>query len=198
MKPVTKRIILAITLGLVAVGLYAYYKKGKNKTEQTDNGDDNQGGGRSIIIGDSQTPYIAKQSSKVKMLGTKGGESVLWQGGQNLAWLKNAVSKYPVTNDVSNVVINIGTNGGFNQNDDTSGLVTEVKRVFPKARLFAVIGSWGWGGNKNKTEKQVRAYYDNFAKLGVTIVEPPIGAIEPHGDKPVYKQIGKNLDSLIK
>ena len=40
--------------------------------------------------------------------------------------------------------------------------------------------------------------YKEFEKLGVTIVEPPIGKIEPHGKKPIYKVIGSNLDSLVK
>jgi hypothetical protein len=48
------------------------------------------------------------------------------------------------------------------------------------------------------TEKQVRDYYLKFAELGVQVVEPPIGKIEPHGRKPIYKIIGKNLDSLVK
>ena len=41
-------------------------------------------------------------------------------------------------------------------------------------------------------------YYDKFSELGVTIVPTPIGAVEPHGDRPSYKQIGKELDDLIK
>lgn len=176
----------AVLLGVAFFVIYSF-SKNKNKSK----------GKRAIIIGDSQTPFIAKQSTKVKKLGEQGGENVLWKGGQNLNWLLSAVSKYPVTEDVGYVVINIGTNGGFNQKDNVEGLVSEIKRVFPNATLLAVKGSWGWGGNINKTESQVNDYYNKFAKLGVKIVPTPIGPVEPHGDRPSYKQIGKELDSLI-
>jgi len=174
---------------LLSVVILIIFNSSKNKNKSK--------GKRAIIIGDSQTPFIAKQSQKVKKLGEQGGENVLWKGGQNLNWLLSAVSKYPVTEDVGYVVINIGTNGGFNLKDNIEGLVSEVKRVFPNANLIGVKGSWGWGGNINKTESQVNDYYNKFAKLGVKIVPTPIGPVEPHGDRPSYKQIGKELDALI-
>jgi hypothetical protein len=156
--------------------------------------------GKSIVIGDSQTPYIAKQSQKADLLGNTAGENVLWKGGQNLKWVKDAVSKYPVSKDVSNVIISIGTNGGFNANDDISGLVQELKRVFPNANLIAVKGSWNWGYNtedRGVNENKVNKYYGKFSNLGVKVIPTPIGPIEPHGDKPVYKQIGKEIDNII-
>ena len=100
--------------------------------------------------------------------------------------------------DVNSITINIGTNGGFNQNDDLAGLVTLVKEKFPNAQLLAVQGSWGWGGNAKITEQQVRNYYNKFKDLGVQVIEPPIGAIEPHGNKPIYKTIGASLDKAIR
>jgi len=76
-------------------------------------------------------------------------------------------------------------------------LVSELESKFPNAKLFVVQGSWGWGGLKNMTEKKVRDYYKKFEDNGVEVIEPPIGKIEPHGNKPVYKVIGKNLDNSI-
>lgn len=188
-----KKIGGVLIIILIIVTIYAIYSfSNKNISNKKSKGK------RAIIIGDSQTPYIAKQSQKVKMLGKVGGEEVLWKGGQNLNWLLNAVKKYPITEDVGYVVINIGTNGGFNLKDNILGLVNEIKRVFPNATLLGVKGSWGWGGNINKTEKQVNDYYNEFAKLGVKIVPTPIGAVEPHGDRPSYKLIGKELDNFIK
>ncbi len=181
------KLALILGIGITAIALIRKASKGSSK----------KGNGKSIIIGDSQTPYIDNASQKVERLGKEGGEKNLWQGGQNLEWLKTAVSKYPVDTNISNVVINIGTNGGFNPNEDISGLVNEVKKVFPNAKLYAVQGSWGWGGNKNITEQKVRNYYKIFEKNGVKIIEPPIGAIEPHGNKPIYKEIGRNLDSEL-
>ena len=174
---------------LIGAVLYIVYSFSRNKNKSK--------GKRAIIIGDSQTPFIAKQSQKVKMLGKVGGENVLWKGGQNLDWLLNAVKKYPVTEDVGYVVINIGTNGGFNLKENISGLVSEIKRVFPNSTLLGVKGSWGWGGNSNKTENDVNKYYNKFAELGVKIMPTPIGPVEPHSDRPSYKQIGKELDNVI-
>ena len=174
---------------VIALGLYFIYSFTKDKKPKSN---------RAIIIGDSQTPYIAKQSQKAKMLGEVGGTMSLWQGGKDLAWLLKAVKMTPVMEDMGYVVINIGTNGGFNPKDDIAGLVNELKRVFPNAKLLAVKGSWGWGGNSNKTESQVNAYYDIFAKNGVKVLPTPIGPVEPHGDRPSYKKIGAEIDAEIK
>lgn len=149
-----------------------------------------------IIIGDSQSPYVDWGSDKFKLISTKPGTASLWEGGKTLSWLLSAVKAYKVDPTVCNVAICIGTNGGFNKKDNISGLVNELHIKFPKAKLFVIQGSWGWGGVSNKTESTVRAYYSEFEKLGVTIIEPPIGKIEPHGKKPIYQTIGKNLDNL--
>jgi hypothetical protein len=200
MKTQTKSILIGLGIGFAIVFSFAaIYNKRQNSERQSDDDEDDSTTGRSIIIGDSQTPYIAKQSTKIQMLGQTGGENVLWKGGMGLSWLKGAVSKYPVTKDVSNVVINIGTNGGFNSKEDIAGLVNQLKRVFPNARLFAVQGSWGWGGNKNITKSKVDTYYDNFEKEGVIIITPAIGVVsDPHGHLPIYKEIGKSIDAAIK
>jgi len=193
----TKYILLAILTGLIISIVIIYFlNKNKNKLKKTQSG--NLVNGRSIIIGDSQTPFITRQSQKIKMLGSVGSENVLWKGGMGLSWLKGAVYKYPITTDVSSVVINIGTNGGFNLKDDVSGLVDELERVFPNAKLYAVKGSWGWGGNKNKTEKQVNDYYNKFKNEGVEVLKTAIGSVsDPHGNLPVYKLIGKEIDDTL-
>jgi len=152
-----------------------------------------------IVIGDSQSPYIANASEKAKLLSTTGGESSLWLGGKTVSWLITALRKYSTNSQVSTIVLSIGTNGGFGKfiKDDITTLISLVKEKFPNAKIYAVQGSWGWGGLKNIKESEVRSYYKKYADLGVIIVEPPIGNIEPHGNKPIYKVIGKNLDSLI-
>ena len=197
------KILKGVGIGLAVVGSFVLisfiYKKIKNSNSKNlENKDNNNSATKSIIIGDSQTPFIAKQSQKIKMLGSVGGENVLWKGGMGLKWLKDAVTKYPVSNDVKNVVINIGTNGGFNANEDIAGLINELKRVFPKSKFYAVKGSWGWGGNKSITEQKVNAYYDKFKNNGVIILNTAIGSVtDPHGNLPIYKQIGKEIDNEI-
>ena len=153
---------------------------------------------KNIIIGDSQSPYVDWGSLNFNLISTTGGQSSLWLGGKTLSWLLEAVKVYPGDSAVTNIAICIGTNGGFNKNDKISELVNECKVKFPNSKLYVIQGSWGWGGVSNKTETQVRDYYKKFAELGVVVVEPPIGKIEPHGRKPIYKTIGTNLDSLVK
>lgn len=195
-----KKILSSITkeewLIFLAVGVvvYALTSSAKSKTRK---GFMNVDKSKNYVIGDSQSPYIDWGSEKVSRIGDAAGEPNLWQGGKDLKWLKKALEKSTVSPDVNSITINIGTNGGFNQAEDIAGLVSLVKEKFPNAQLLAVQGSWGWGGNSKITEQQVRNYYKKFKDLGVQIIEPPIGAIEPHGNKPIYKTIGANLDSAI-
>ena len=152
---------------------------------------------KSIIIGDSQTPFVDNASGKVSRISTTSGMSSLWQGGKTVSWLILALEKYSTDNTVGNVVLCIGTNGGYSSKDNVEKLITLTKEKFPNSKLYAVQGSWGWGGIKDVTETKVRNYYKKYEELGVVIVEPPIGKIEPHGNKPIYKVIGKELDSLL-
>lgn len=168
----------------------------KNKSKQKETIDGNTG--ENIVIGDSQTPHVARQTYKADLISNTSGERSLWQGSKTLSWLLNAVANYPVDKKVKNVIICIGTNGGFNKRDNIAGLVSELKSTFPNAKLFVVKGSWGWGGVAKKTEKDVNEYYDIFSNLGVEVIPTPIGNIEPHGNRPVYRIIGSEIDSMIK
>ena len=196
LKSITKEewLIFVAVAGLVYVITSATSKNNKRfsalKVDKSKN----------YVIGDSQSPHIDWGSEKVSVINSTQGESSLWQGGKTLEWLNSAVKNYPVSPDVNSIIINIGTNDGYNQNKDIAGLVNNIKEKFPNAQLLAVQGSWGWGGYvKNPvSEKQVRAFYKKFKDLGVEIIEPPIGAIEPHGNKPVYKTIGASLDKAIR
>lgn len=153
---------------------------------------------KNIIIGDSQTPFIAKNTSKAIILSKEGSESALWKGGKNLSWLKGAVEKYKESPDINAIIINIGTNGGFSKRDDVSGLFSSLKKTFPNADFFVVKGSWGWGGNKDKTEQMVNEYYAMFENEGAKILEPAIGKVnDPHGNLPVYAEIGKSIDKAL-
>ena len=154
---------------------------------------------KAILIGDSQTPYVDKNSTQSSRLTDKGGKSSLWEGGKGVSWLIEALTEYSGDPEVTHVVTVIGTNGGFGKfvKDNIPKLFSLIKTKFPKAVVLTVQGSWGWGGLKNVTEKEVRDYYKQYEKQGAILVEPPIGAIEPHGDKPVYKLIGKQIDEII-
>lgn len=169
----------------------------KIQRKQTETLLDDEDMPKNIVIGDSQAPYVANGSTEFELINTKGSEDSLWLGGKTLSWLLNAVTKHKGSSDVENIAIVIGTNGAFNTSDDISGLIDELEIKFPNANLYVVQGSWGWGGLVNMTESKVRKYYKMFKDLGVTVIEPPIGNIEPHGNKPVYQKIGASLDSKV-
>jgi hypothetical protein len=153
-----------------------------------------------IIIGDSQTPYVDNGSKLANRISNSPGRKSLWQSGKTMNWLTSAVNDYKVDSTICSVIIVIGTNGGFGKyiKDEPDKLFLAVRKKFPLCKIYAVQGSWGWGGLKSIKEKHVRDYYNQWVKFGVTVIEPPIGKIEPHGMKPVYKEIGRNIDSLIR
>lgn len=186
-----QKILIVSGFSLVAISLTILLISRRKKNKNVDRT-------KNYIIGDSQTPFFDINSNKVKRISEQSGKSSLWEGGQNLSWLKSAVQEYPVSPDVNSITINIGTNGGFKQSDDVSGLISAVKNKFPNAKLYAVQGSWGWGYNDDVTEQQVKNYYDKFSKLGVKVISPAIGNVkDPHGNLPIYATIGKELDKAI-
>jgi len=153
---------------------------------------------KNIIIGDSQVPYIDNKTDKASRISTKGSEESLWLGGIGVSWLKNAVKKYETDDTVKNVIISIGTNGGFNTNDDISGLFDNLEKTFPKANFYVVQGSWGWGGNKDTKESNVERYYNVFKNQGAKIINTPIGKVsDPHGNLKIYETIGREIDSKL-
>jgi hypothetical protein len=164
-------------------------KTEKDKDKETTKKSDISG---NIVIGDSQTPYVAKQSTKVKMV------SALQQGGKGVNWLRDRILEYPLSANIKNVVLCIGTNGGYGGSGDEKGLFSALRKTFPNAKIYAVQGSWGWGGVSKYSEQQVRNYYQSeYEGRGATLINPPIGNIEPHGHKPVYKKIGAAIDNLL-
>ena len=195
MKTRTK-VIIAITSALaIGVSIFLIIKSRKKEVKSKSKEVDKS---KNYIIGDSQTPLIDKNSQKVSKIGEEGNKANLWKGSMGLAWLKEAVDEYPESKDVNSIVINIGTNGGFNANENIQGLIDSIKSKFPNANLYAVKGSWGWGGNKDITQQKVDAYYDKFSKLGVELIPTAIGVTDnPHGNIPIYAQIGKEIDEKI-
>lgn len=155
--------------------------------------------GKNIIIGDSQVPWLDMNTSKASRLSQSGGKASLWESGKTVSWLISALSEYPVSPEIENVVIVIGTNGGYGKymQDNIPKLFESLRRTFPNARFFAVQGSYGFGSLKDITEDDVRNYYSKFRAQGATVIEPPIGKVEPHGNRPIYAKIGKTLDSLL-
>ena len=147
----------------------------------------------SIIIGDSQTPYVDRNSFKVQLV------DELQEGGKGVGWLRDQVDAYPISLNVKNVVLCIGTNGGYSSKGSAeAGLFTAVRKTFPNAKIYAVQGSWGWSGVSKYSEADVRTYYeDNYQSRGAILIEPPIGDGDPHENKPIYRDIGAAIDAKL-
>lgn len=161
-----------------------------------------------IIIGDSLCTFIDNASKKASRLSPKGdlAGTYLWSGGTTLTWLKKALEKYPVTPTVKNVIVSTGSNSSYSFKDDIEGLVVSLKGKFPNAKLIVVPGTWwvkqprGWV--VKVSEETVRQYYHRFEVLGVTTTTP-VGDSrvcchnDPHGNFPIYKKIGIEIDALV-
>ena len=144
---------------------------------------------QNIIIGDSQVPFIDAQTTKAIRV------PALWKGGIAVNELTRMVQNYPLSTTVRNVIISIGTNDRYT--GDVKALYRILKYRFPYARFYVVPGSWGWGGVKRITLKEVNLYYKKHTAEGAFVIPLQIGPGDPHGHKPSYVLIGTYLDEIL-
>ena len=138
---------------------------------------------KSIIIGDSQSYYIALNSKKASLY------KPLYKIGVGLKYLDNKVKVNSYDYCVDNVFISIGVNDLYKY--QTNNLVKNLKIKFPNAKLYMIKGSYGWGN--------VKTFNPNYyPKFGLPVLKNGIGYGEPHRNKKSYKDIGKEIDNLIK
>jgi hypothetical protein len=165
-----------------------------------------------LLIGDSTCPYVEAETRAKRRPGPEGfgklqksGISIWACGPPDFNSLYNFVNSHPLVEPhVKNVVISIGTNDHFQEYcGDVKKLVDVIEKKFPNAKLLVVQGGWGPQMTDYPTlqkipDSQVKSYYQKFADLGVTVIEPPIGKLKDvHGHYPVYKEIGKNIDANL-
>lgn len=180
-------------------------KQPERKPEySTNNYDQYYAGGtqkENIAIGDPQAAVLAGKSRKLDVVGSKGGESNLWNYGADVNWLKSALKKFPVSPNVRNVVICIGTNNTFSQSEDISGLFSLLFSRFPNASFHTVQGSWGKGSNVEVELKNVERYYNKFKSYSNIVGS--VGDISnlklhPHNPKiKSYGEIAAEVDRLL-
>jgi hypothetical protein len=159
MNSKTKRFIF-ITLGLGAFLIYA------NKLFSTNNTT-----GKNIVIGDSHAVMIG---AKVKNATVP---TQLAHSGWNVYNLIDALLIYPVSPDVSKVFLSIGTNSGYNKNDNIESLVSKIYAKFPNAKLYVFKGSYGWSGKYENVnaKSDISPYYQRFSYLGATVLNNGLG-----------------------
>ena len=181
----------------------------KNKVEDLKNDtktkvEDLKNDTKNIIIGDSITPHLTKAagtgfSSGPKALSISDYSGVgLWYGGIGLTGLQKMADAYKTVHPkVKNVVITIGTNG-YGGTGGVSALATNLKRIFPNAKLFVCQGAYGPGWKSTPypslakyTDKYINTFYSAFTDAGITVVPYPIKdtVTEVHTPNvPVYKK----------
>ena len=176
----------------------------KFKEDKKTNVEDIKNDTKNIIIGDSITPHLAKAagtgfSSGPKALsGNDYSGAGLWYGGIGLTGLQKMADAYKTIHpNVKNVVITIGTNG-YGGTGGVSALATNLKRIFPNAKLFVCQGAYGPGWKSTSypslskyTDKYISTFYGAFKDAGITVVPYPIkdtvkNVHDP--DVPVYKK----------
>ena len=147
-------------------------------------------GQNNIIIGDSQTYYLAKHTQIITLI------KPLTQSGIGVNQLNNKVITYPISENVNSVSVCIGVNDYY-RDKGIERLMNSIKRTFPNATIYVIQGSWGWGGVKKYSSLTLMNYYNKFKNLGGIVIESPIGKGNPHKDKKIYKKIANNICDLI-
>jgi hypothetical protein len=140
-----------------------------------------------ILIGDSQTYYLAQHSTKIKRI------SKLSQSGIGVVQLIYKVRLYPVSPNVKSVSVCIGVNDAY-KDRGVQQLFIRLKNTFPNAHFYIIQGSWGWGKVRRMNQNNLDKYYKHFPG---TIIYPAIGKGDPHRNKKVYKTIMKSLENQI-
>lgn len=168
-----------------------------------------------VLIGDSQTPTVARFTKKAKLIDPEGkGEKpqFLQKTGWTLKQLDDELKNFTPSPNVKNVIVCIGTNDGYTISVQPQTFYTHLKTAFPSATGFYMIqGSWGWGsylvaakrpeyGSVQKPSFFV-TYYQKFQAAGFTLIEPPIGYWDeghPGTSTPSFKDIGAAIDNVLR
>lgn len=143
-----------------------------------------------ILIGDSQTYFLAKYSTKIKRV------PKLSQPNIGVVELTSKVRLYPVSPHVNSVSVCIGVNDGY-KDKGVQQLLVRIKNTFPNAKIYIIQGSWGWGKVKKANQDTLNKYYKQYIDSGCILISPSIGRGDPHEDKIIYKIIAKSLESQI-
>lgn len=143
-----------------------------------------------ILIGDSQTYFLAKHSTKIKRV------PKLSQAGIGVVQLTSKLRLYPVSPHVNTVSVCIGVNDGY-KDKGVQQLLVRIKKTFPNAKIYIIQGSWGWGKVRRANQNIVNKYYRQYIDSGCILISPAIGRGDPHKYKNIYKIIIKSLESQI-
>ena len=145
---------------------------------------------QNILIGDSQTYYLARHSTKIKRV------PQLSQSGIGVLQLTAKIRLYPVSPQVNSVSLCIGVNDGY-KDRGIKQLLVRTKNTFPNAKIYIIQGSWGWGRVVKSNQNTLNIYYKQYINSGCILISPAIGRGDPHKNKNIYKIIMKSLENQI-
>lgn len=137
---------------------------------------------RAIVIGDSQSYYIAMNSGKATLY------EPLYKVGIGLRDFNFLVTQERTNYDVKFVFISIGVNDNYRYTNVP--LLTNLTNKFPKASFYMVKGSYGWGNVVRVKD----SFYDS---VGIPTLENSVGFGNPHRNKYEYTLIGREIDKII-
>lgn len=147
-----------------------------------------------LIIGDSQVMSIHSNiNSNVSI------DENLYKVGCGINELILHVKSHPINNKVERVFICVGTNDGYKTTDGISTICLILNYKFPKAKLFVIVGSYGWGFNKDVVYEDVDKYYKTFETYGAIRLKNEIGycATHPTNTTPTIMNIGYEIDCIV-
>lgn len=136
---------------------------------------------KAIVIGDSQSSYIA-MNSKAELY------KPLFKVGIGLVKLNSLVLREPINYKVEFVFISIGVNDSYQYQE--LNFTETLKSTFPNAKFYMVPGSHGWGNVKKFNEN----YYNKFK---VSVLKNRIGPGDPHRNKESYRVIGREINKIL-
>jgi hypothetical protein len=125
----------------------------------------------SVVIGDSISVLVDQIYPKINgiskpVLLNKSGETASWLLGQ----LRQITTPY---NNVTSLVLSIGSNNAWNLTSTDTLLAEQIKRVFPNATRYILNGNYGWGGLKVGKEdwpSKINTYINFYRGKGFNVV----------------------------
>ena len=134
---------------------------------------------KNVIVGSSSVGTLNGITSSSYGTLENNNISVYYNcGGKTLSWLSNQIKADGNTYSTVKTYfqVGIGTNDGYptkaSTKKDIKDYTNLVKKKFPKATLYVLPGTRGWGSVSNITLDQMKSYYKQYTDLGWVLLWP--------------------------
>ena len=136
---------------------------------------------KNVIVGSSSVGTLSTTTSTSGTLVSNNIYAYYNCGGKTMRWLKGKISTDQNTynNTKTFFQVGIGTNDGYKTSDSEKNSIKEytitIQQKFPKAKLYVLPGTYGWGNVSGVTLNQVRDYFKIYTDNGWTLLWPQSG-----------------------